>query len=166
MCNSISKGNMFHPKTLQCYAAQVIVDGEIPINEIPMHLQEDMIKLKQLKHLKTKEEYLEQKLDVLEANMDDCENEVFAIEVGMYDSLGYEALGVADGIIEKRNAYLQHFMQFESWIESTKLDIGKRDLEEELLFGSLPEEYKNITFNVDDIEYDIDDSVEEIHMFM
>ena len=57
-------------------------------------------------------------------------------------------------------------MQFEAWIESTKLDISERDLEEELLLGSLPEEYKNITFNVDDIEYDIDDSVEEIYMFM
>ena len=164
MWNKISMRNMLQPKTLQCYTAQVIVDREIPTDEIPGHLQEDMIKLKQLKHLKTKEECLEQKLQILEVNV-----EFFAIEAHNYDSLAYEALpdfDVADGFIETRNAYLQRCMQFEAWIESTKLDISERDLEEELLLGSLPEEYKNITFNVDVIEYDIDDSVEEIHMFM
>ena len=164
MWNKISIRNMFQPKTLQCYAAQVIVDEEIHTGEIPEHLQEDVIKLKQLKNLKKKEECLVQKLQILEVNV-----EFFAIEAEMYDSLACEALpdvDVADEFIGTRNSYLQRCMQFEAWIESTKLDIDERDLEEELLLGSLPVEYKNIIFNIDDVEYDIDDSVEEIHMFM
>ena len=46
-----------------------------------------MSKLKELKELKEEEEYLVQKLDVLEANMDDCE-----FEADLFDSLAQDVL--------------------------------------------------------------------------
>ena len=155
MCNSISKGNMFHPKTLQCYAAQVIVDGEIPTNEIPMHLQEHMSKLKELKELKEEEEYLVQKLDVLEANMDDCE-----FEADLFDSLAQDVLpdqDLAKKYLEDRDIHDELYMKLELWMEKTKAELSSRDRTEESLL--LPEEYKNITFNVD-VEYEMDDDVD------
>ena len=61
MWNKVSVINMFQPKTLKCYAAQVIVDREISINtyDIPEHLQKDINELNHLKHLKNREEELE-----------------------------------------------------------------------------------------------------------
>ena len=48
-------------------------------------------------------------------------------------------------------------MKLELWMEKTKAELSSRDRAEESLI--LPEEYKNITFNVD-VEYEMDDDVD------
>ena len=87
--------------------------------------------------------------------MDDCE-----FEAHLFDSLAQDVLpdqDLAKKYLEDRDIHDELYMKLELWMEKTKAELSSRDRAEESLI--LPEEYKNITFNVD-VEYEMDDDVD------
>ena len=145
---------MFQPKTLECYAAQVILDREIPINigDIPQNLQENIRILKELKELKEEEEYLKQKLYVLQAKQEESQ-----IEEDRFDALAQVAWSdqnLADSFLAERDFHSQLGLKLELWEEITQAGLSSIDITEKSLI--IPEAYHNISFNLDFIEYDME----------
>ena len=145
---------MFQPKTLECYAAQVILDREISINigDIPQNLQENIRILKELKELKEEEEYLKQKLYVLQAKQEESQ-----IEEDRFDALAQVAWSdqnLADSFLAERDFHSQLGLKLELWEEITQAGLSSIDITEKSLI--IPEAYHNISFNLDFIEYDME----------
>ena len=145
---------MFQPKTLLCFAAQVLIDREIPIGnlDIPKHLQEDMTTLKELKWLKEEKTYLTLKLKVLQAKKEESQ-----MEEDRFDALAQVAWSdqnITDSFLVERDFHSHRGFQLETWVENTQAGLSSNDTAEKSLI--IPEVYQNITFNLDFVRYDMD----------
>ena len=150
----VSRGNMFQPKTLQCYAAQVILDKDIHIgnNDIPRQLHEDMMTLKDLKWLKEEKDYLTQKLYVLQAKKEESQ-----IEEERFDALAqvpWSDQNLTDSFLVERDFHAQLGLKLEFWEENTQDAISSNDSTKKSLI--IHKVYQNITFKHDFIKYDMD----------
>ena len=140
-----SEGKMFQPKTLLCFAMQVILDRELPIGTygIPQHLQENMITLKMLKGLREEKSYLTQKLNVSQAKKEESQ-----VEEDRFDDLAQEALpdqNLADRYLMERNVHGELVMKLELWQVNTQAGLRSIGIREKSLI--IPEVYQNITFD-------------------
>ena len=138
---------MFQPKTLLCFAAQVLIDREIPIGnyDIPQHLQKDMRTIKELKGLREEKTYMTQKLGESQAKKEKSQ-----LEEDRFDVLAQEALpdqNLADWHLRERNFYGDLVRMLELWQENTQAGIRSIDIREKSL--SIPKVYQNNTFDLD-----------------
>ena len=136
---------MFQPKALLCYAVQVILDRKLPMGtyDIPQHIQEDMITLKELKGMREEKEYLTQKLGVSQAKKEESQ-----VKEDRFDALAQEALpdqNLADRYLMERNFHGELVMKLELWQENTQAGLRSIGIREKSLI--IPEVYQNITFD-------------------
>ena len=149
---------MFNPGTLKCLAAKSIIEKQIPTieQELPFHLFEDLLNLNHIKKLREEEEYLSQKLEVLESNLDHIEDEEEFYDVMVQDGPLWDEEGFLE-LVSLRDHFRESIIKLNRWIEKTKQELDDRDVEEEFYLSRLCVQYQNIEFVSEDANHDVFD---------
>ena len=148
---------MGKPERLQALAAGVLIDNDIKIlpSSIPTHLLEDLRFLVYLKRIREDNNYLKDKIIVLEANLalikdeEDYYRELsdyyreLSADASVYDQEDLSRI-YFNKSLEMRN--LKNKIRME--LTTTKNILNQREIEEEIHLLKLPHEYENIKFRL------------------
>ena len=132
---------MYNSPTLKALAAQPIVNNDITTVEIPTHLQEEMNDLKELQQIQQEIKYCKRKYDLLQEILEQIDGDI---------DYYYETEDFTEGI--------EYFRDCEKWFKNAEYEvigmINDKEDELEIVQNSLPSEYRNITFKMNDNEDD------------
>ena len=140
---NVSIRNMFHPNTLKTLAMQIIIDDEIPSNEVPQNIHHDICTLQQIKKLREEEEYEIKKVNILTKKEEKTEWEG--------DRYAW------DGFDEKSKYCYELCYQMNVEIGESVKRVKEIHMEVNKNLTSLSKEYHSIEFDRNVIEYNIDE---------
>ena len=117
---------MLHPKTLKAFTIQIIIDAEIPSNEIPHHIHHDIRTIQQIKKMREEEEYEIKKINMLVKHKEknEWEGDIYAW----------------DGLDEKRKYYHELCYQMIVEIGESEKRVKEIHVEVKKNLTSLPKE--------------------------
>ena len=147
---------MYSSPSLKVLAAQSIVNNDITLVEIPIHLKEEMCTLKKMQQIQQLIKYGEGVIDLLIRLLNRLSYYIYFADSN-YTNMMEDGLDV--------DKYLKYFKECNKWFSTLYYKVisilhDKED-EVEVIQNSLPLEYHNITFNIIQIVNEDDGQIYE-----
>lgn len=140
---------MFNPYTLEVLVTKCIVENDIPFQELPNLLHQDIKTLHQIKQCREEEQNLSQKLEILDDEMDQCSHSAISCEMAAY------ALDITTKrqweLIEESEFFYTLCYKIDTLVEEYKKKLDDVEEEEGLLIATLPPEFYKIKIKLKDL---------------